>query len=162
MTDQVNPVPDRLHTVTPRLVFRDGHKAIEFYKEAFGAETFGKPDTGPDGNVIHVEIRVGDSAVYLTQEGDNGGGDAVAPSSVGGRITAIMSLMVPDVDQLWRQAVAAGCEVIFDLEDQFYGDRSGRLRDPFGHQWILSSHIEDVSPDELERRMKAMIDDHDS
>jgi PhnB protein len=162
MTDHVNPVPDRLHTVTPRMVFRDAHKAIEFYREAFGAETFGRPDTGPDGNVIHVEIRVGDSAVYLTEEGDNGGGDAVAPSSVDGRVTAIMSLMVPDVDQLWRQAVAAGCEVIFELEDQFYGDRTGRLRDPFGHQWILSTHIEDVSPDELERRMKAMMDSDDS
>jgi PhnB protein len=70
--------------------------------------------------------------------------------------------MLTAAAQLWRQAVAAGCEVIFDLEDRFYGDRSGRLRDPFGHQWILSRHIEDVSPDELERRMKAMMDSDDS
>ena len=163
MADQVNPVPDRLHTVTPRLAFRDSQKAIEFYREAFGAEAFGEPDTGPDGKVIHAEIRVGDSSVYLTdQSDDDGGADVVAPSSIGNRVTAIMAIMVPDVDQLWQRAVRAGCEVIHELADQFYGDRGGRLLDPFGHQWMLSTHIEDVSPEELERRMKEMVDGGDS
>ncbi len=104
--------------------------------------------------VIHAEIRIGDSALHLTDEGDDGG-DAIAPSSAGGRVTAVMAVTVPDVDRLWQRAVAAGCEVIHPLADQFYGDRGGRLRDPFGHQWMLSTHIEDVDRDELDRRMRA-------
>jgi PhnB protein len=156
MAEHVNPVPERLHTVTPRLVFRDAQQAIEFYKEAFGAEGYNQSDLGPGGKVIHAEIRIGDSSVYLTDEGDDAG-DVIAPSSIGGRVTAITAITVPDVDRLWQQAVEAGCEVIHPLADQFYGDRSGRLRDPFGHQWMLSTHVEDVDRDELDRRMQAMM-----
>jgi PhnB protein len=157
MTEHVNPVPEHLHTVTPRLVLRDALAAIEFYKEAFGAEAPGRPHLGPDGMVVHAEIRIGDSVVYLTDEGDDGG-EAIAPSSAGGRVTAIMAVTVPDVDRLWQRAVAAGCEVLHPLADQFYGDRGGRLRDPFGHHWMLSTHIEDVDHDELDRRMRAWAD----
>ena len=158
MTEHVSAVPKHLHTVTPRLVVRDALAAIEFYQEAFGAEEHGRPHLGPDGMVIHAEIRIGDSVVYLTDQGDDGG-EAMAPSSAGGRVTAIMAITVPDVDRLWQRAVAAGCEVIHPLADQFYGDRGGRLRDPFGHQWMLSTHIEDVDRDELDRRMRAWADD---
>ena len=101
---------------------------------------------------MHAEIQLGDSVVYLTEPGDNGGG---AAGRDGGQVTAIMVVTVPDVDSLWARAVAAGCEVIHPLADQFYGEREGRLRDPFGQQWMLGSHIEDVDPAELERRMQA-------
>ena len=154
MAGTVHPVPEHLHTVTPRLVFRgEAMKAIEFYKSAFGAEEREAPFTTPDGAVVHSEIRIGDSVVYLTDEGDDG--NAAAPGSVGGRVTALLALNVADVDRLWDRAVAAGCEVVYPLADQFYGDRGGRLRDPFGHQWMLTTHIEDVSREELDRRMQA-------
>lgn len=148
------PVPEHLHTVTPRLVVRDARAAIEFYRAAFGAEQRGALFAGPDGMVVHAEIQLGDSVIYLTGEGDNGG-DAAAPASAGGRVTAIMVVTVPDVDQLWARAVAAGCEVIHPLADQFYGDREGRVRDPFGHQWMLGSHIEDVDQAEMDRRTRS-------
>ncbi|MHB1533888.1 MAG: methyltransferase [Acidimicrobiales bacterium] len=130
-------------TVTPRLVFRDARSAIELYREAFAAEQLGPPHLDLEGMVVHAEIRIGNSVVYLTEEGDNGV-DAVSPSSSGGRVTAIMAVTVEDVDSLWRRAVAAGCAVIYPLADQFYGEREGRLRDPFGHQWMLGSHISDL------------------
>ena len=153
----VQPVPDHLHTVTPRLVFtKEAAAALKFYEGAFGAETLDEPFTTPDGNVVHAEMRIGDSVVFVTDEGD---GDGVAPASVGGEVTAVMALTVPDVDALWARAVGAGCEVIYPLADQFYGDRGGRLRDPFGHQWMLSTHIEDVSREELDRRMQAFAEE---
>jgi PhnB protein len=152
VADTVEPVPDRLHTVTPRLVFRnEAAAAMRFYGEAFGAEVVEEPFLDPDGKVVHAEIRIGDSVVFVTDEGADGNG--VAPASVDGRVTAVMALNVPDVDRLWERAVAAGCEVIYPLADQFYGDRGGRLRDPYGHQWMLSTHIEDVDREELDRRM---------
>ncbi len=153
MSGRVDPVPEGVSTVTPRLVFDDAAAAIDFYRDAFGAEVPFEPHTGPDGNVVHAEVRIGDSAVCVTDEGDDGNG--VAPKSVDRRVTAIMAITVPDVDQLWGRAVAAGCEVVYPLADQFYGERSGRLRDPFGHQWMLSMHIEDVDRDEIDRRMQA-------
>jgi uncharacterized glyoxalase superfamily protein PhnB len=146
------PVPEHLHTVTPRLVVRDARAAVEFYRDAFGAEQRGTLFAAPGGMVVHAEIQLGDSVVYLTEPGDNGGGAAAADS---GQVTAIMVVTVPDVDSLWARAVTAGCEVIHPLADQFYGEREGRLRDPFGQQWMLGSHIEDVDPAELDRRMQA-------
>ena len=153
MAGDAQPVPEGLHTVVTRLVFDDATAAIAFYQEAFGATLRQEPHRAPDGTVVHSEIRVGDSAIYLTDEGDDG--DGAAPASVGGRVTAVMALNVPDVDTLWERAVAAGCEVVYPLADQFYGDRAGRLRDPFGHQWMLSTHIEDVDRDEMDRRMQS-------
>ena len=149
------PVPEHVHTVTPRLVVRGALKAIEFYQEAFGAELLAAPFQTPDGLVVHAEVRIGDSVVYVTDESDDPIGGA-APPSVDNRITSILALAVPDVDQLWKQAVGAGCEIMYPLADQFYGDRAGRLRDPFGHQWMLSTHIEDVDRAEMERRMRAL------
>ncbi len=154
---RVEPVPPHLHTVTPRLVFEHADEAIAFYAQAFGAELREEPHRGPDGMVVHAEMRIGDSTIYLMDQGDPAHG--AAPASVGGRVTAVMALTVPDVDRLFEQAVAAGCEVMFPLADQFYGDRGGRVRDPFGHQWMLSTHLEDVDRAELERRMAAWSDD---
>jgi PhnB protein len=154
----VEPVPERLHTITPRLVFAgQAAEALQFYAEAFGAEILDEPFADPDGNVVHSEIRIGDSVVFVTDEGD---GNGVAPASVGGSVTALMALNVPDVDRAWERAVGSGCEVVYPLADQFYGDRGGRVRDPFGHQWMLSTHIEDVDRDEVGRRMQAWFEEN--
>jgi PhnB protein len=151
--EAVEPVPERLHTVTPRLVFsNEAAAAMRFYVQAFGAEMLEQPFVDPDGRVAHAEVRIGDSVVFVTDEGE---GNGVAPASVGGQVTAIMALNIPNVDELWARALAAGCQVIYPLADQFYGDRGGRLRDPFGHQWMLSTHIEDIDREELDRRMRA-------
>lgn len=150
----VNPVPEHVSTVTPRLVVDDGRAAIDFYRRAFGAELLGEPFDGPDGAVIHAEIRIGDSVVMLTADGGDAGADAPArsPKLLGGVVSAVMATYWPDVDAAWERAVAAGAEVVFPLEDQFYGERGGRLRDPFGQQWMLSGRIELVSREEMMRR----------
>jgi PhnB protein len=141
------PIPEHLHTVTPRLVVSDGAAAIEFYARAFGADEVGERFTSPDGALIPAQVRIGDSVVMLTGEG----AEARSPSSAG-TVTAIMATYWEDVDAAWERAVAAGAEVIYPLADQFYGERGGRVRDPSGHQWMLSQVIEDVSPEEMERR----------
>lgn len=146
-------MPANQRTVTPRLVYVDARAAIEFYKEAFGATEAEPPHLGPGDRVVHAQLTIGDSQIFLTDQND-ATSDVVGPVSVDGKVTAIMVINVADVDPLWERAVAAGCEVIFPLEDQFYGQRSGRLRDPFGHQWMLSSDIEDIDREELDRRMR--------
>ncbi|HLN18038.1 MAG TPA: VOC family protein [Acidimicrobiales bacterium] len=103
----VAPVPEGLHTVTPRLVVEDARAAIDFYGRAFGGVALGEPFTMPDGKVAHAETRLGDSVVYLVEPVD--GGEGAAPSSLGGQVTAIMAVTVPDVDALWARALAAGC-----------------------------------------------------
>jgi PhnB protein len=151
----VNPVPEHLRTVTPRLVVSDGAAAIAFYGRAFGAEQIGERFTGPAGELIHAEIRIGDSVVMITE--DDVDGPVSSPQRVGGKVTCVMSLYRADVDAAWERAVAAGAEVMFPLEDQFYGERGGRLRDPFGQQWMMSQHIEDVSAEEMARRAAAFF-----
>jgi PhnB protein len=133
------------------LVVRNGAAAIDFYGKAFGAEELGERFTGPAGEVIHAEIRIGDSVVMITEESDDDA-PAKSPQSLGGVVSAIMALYWEDVDAAWDRAVAAGAEIIYPLADQFYGERGGRLRDPFGQQWMMSQHIEDVSHDEMNRR----------
>jgi PhnB protein len=157
-TSAVSPIPDRLHTVTPRLVVRDGAAAIAFYGRAFGAEELGDRFTGPDGELIHAEIQIGDSVVMIT--GDAADGPVRSPEHLGGMVTCVMSLYWENVDAAWERAVSAGAEVIYPLEDQFYGERGGRLRDPFGQQWMMSQHIEDVSAEEMSRRAAALFGGH--
>jgi PhnB protein len=132
-------------------VVRNGAAAIDFYNKAFGAEELGERFTGPGGEVIHAEVRIRDSVVMVTEESDEDA-PAKSPQSLGGVVSAIMALYWEDVDAAWDRAVAAGAEIIFPLADQFYGERGGRLRDPFGQQWMMSQHIEDVSHDEMNRR----------
>ena len=144
------PVPEHLHSVTPRLVVRDGDAAIAFYGQAFGAVEIGERFTGPGGELIHAEIQIGDSVVMITDEPEDGA-PAKSPESLGA-VSAIMATYWEDVDGVWERAVAAGAEVIFPLSDQFYGERGGRLRDPFGHQWMVSKRIEIVTGEEMERR----------
>ena len=147
----VEPIPEHLHTVTPRLVVADGAAAIDFYVRAFGAQEIGERFTAPDGALIHAELRIGDSVIMLA--GGPGDPDVPAhpPATLGG-VSTIFATYWADVDAAWERAVGAGAEVIYPLADQFYGERGGRLRDPFGHQWMLSQVIEDVSPEEMERR----------
>jgi PhnB protein len=129
------------HTVTPRLLVGDGAAAIVFYKHAFHAEERGERHTDPDGHLIHAEILIGNAIVTLSDD------DGDAAEHQGGRVTAIMETQWPDVDIAWQRAVTAGAEIIFPLADQFYGQRSGRLRDPFGQEWILSQPISRSEPD---------------
>jgi PhnB protein len=152
----VTPIPEHVHTVTPRLVVADGDGAIAFYQAAFGAEELGGRFAAPDGQVIHAEIRIGDSVVMITAEpGD--GGPAVAPPATGGMATAIMATYWEDVDAAWERALAAGAEVIYPLDDHFYGERGGRLRDPFGQQWMLSQRTEHVTVEEMKRRAASLF-----
>jgi PhnB protein len=155
----VRPVPEHLLTVTPRLVVSDGAAAIDFYKRAFAAEEVGEPFAGPNGELIHAEVRIGDSIVMITEDSDPASeAPAKAPQALGGFVTAVMALYWEDVDSAWARALGAGAEVIYPIADHFYGERGGRLRDPFGQQWMMSQHIEDVSPEEMNRRAAALFD----
>lgn len=136
----VSWIPEHLRTVTPRLLVRDGDAAIDFYRKAFAAQEVGERFTAPDGKVIHAEVRIGDSVVMVTDEADDGSGPARSPETLGAA-SAIMATYWEDVDFAWNRGLQAGAEVIFPLEDQFYGERSGRLRDPFGQQWMLSRRL---------------------
>jgi PhnB protein len=151
----VPPIPEHLRTVTPRLVVRNGAAAIGFYGDAFGAEEIGERFAGPAGELIHAEVRIGDSVVMITDEAENGA-PAKSPESLGGVVSTIIATYWEDVDAAWDRAVLAGAEVVYPLADQFYGERGGRLRDPFGHQWMLSQRIEHVSREEMERRAASL------
>jgi PhnB protein len=151
---EVKPVPQRLRTVTPRLVVRDGAAAIAFYLRAFGARELGERFTGPDGELVQAEIQIGDSVVMITEDAVDG--PVRSPDQLDGRVTCIMALYWEDVDAAWKRAVGAGAEVMYPLENHFYGERGGRLRDPFGQQWMMSQHIEDVSAAEIVRRAREL------
>lgn len=151
-------VPDHLRTVTPSLTVTPCADALDWYVEAFGAEEIAPRMQGPDGLVAHAELRIGDSVIMLGDEWPDG--PTQSPRSLGGS-TAALFIYVEDVEDLWQRAVAAGAEVVFPLQMQFYGDKGGRLRDPFGHTWGLAEHVEDVSDEEMERRMAAFYDDLD-
>jgi PhnB protein len=148
----VDPIPEHLHTVTPRLVVSSSADAIEFYRGAFGAEEIGERFTGPDGKIIHAELRIGDSVVMITDDTEDSEGPARSSGSPGEGVNAIMATYWENVDAAWERAVDAGAEVIYPLADQFYGERGGRLRDPYGQQWMLSQRIEDLSREEIVRR----------
>ena len=149
----VKPVPDGYHTVTPYMTVRGAAKAIDFYKEAFGAvEVLRMPM--PDGSVAHAEIKIGDSVIMMGEENPAWGNKS--PQALGGTPTGLM-IYVPDCDAVFARALAAGATVSKPLTDQFYGDRSGTVIDPFGHQWTLATHVEDVPPEEMQTRMDAMM-----
>ena len=148
----VHHIPEGYHSVTPYLVIDGAARAIEFYTQAFGAtEVMRMP--GPGGRIGHAEIKIGDSHIMLADEHPEQGHRG--PKSIGGTPVGIM-IYVEDVDAMFRKAISLGATETRPVEDQFYGDRSGSLTDPFGHNWMISTHIEDVSPEEMERRMSAM------
>ncbi len=144
------PIPEGYHSVTPYLIIKGATEAIDFYKKAFGAsELFRMP--APGGKIGHAEIKIGDSPIMLADESPEMG--YKSPQSLGGSPISIM-IYVTDVDTVFKQAIAAGGKEQRPVKDQFYGDRSGTLEDPFGHVWHVATHKEDVSPEEMERRMK--------
>jgi PhnB protein len=148
----VQAVPTGYAGVTPYLIIRDAARALEFYKKAFGAtEVMRFP--APGGKIGHAEIKIGDGVVMLADESPEMGHKS--PQTLGGTAITLM-FYVPDVDAQFAKAVAAGGTVKQALKDQFYGDRSGTITDPFGHIWTIATHKEDVSPEEMQRRMAAM------
>lgn len=154
MSKGPKPIPDGCHSVIPYLVVRGAAKAIDFYKQALGATELGRL-TGPDGtSVMHAELRIGGGRVYLTDESPQG--SSRSPQSIGGTSVAL-HIYVADVDAAFARAVSAGATVVFPLTDMFWGDRFGKVRDPFGHEWSLASHVEDVPPEELPARAKAAM-----
>lgn len=148
----VKPIPQGYHSVTPYLIFDDAAKAIEFYKKALGAaELMRFP--APGGRIGHAEIKIGDSPVMLADE--NAEMNARSPRTIGGSPVSLM-VYVEDVDARVAQAVAAGAKLTRPVANQFYGDRTGGIEDPFGYHWYLATHVEDVSTDELKRRAKEL------
>ena len=152
MAGQVKAVPQGYHTLTSYLVVQDANRAIDFYKQAFGAEELMRM-AAPGGKIGHAELKIGDSMMMLSDEMPGGAGGR-SPQSLGGS-TASMFLYVKDVDATFNQAVKAGAKADTPPADMFWGDRFGRLTDPFGHLWGIATHIEDVAPQEMEKRMKA-------
>lgn len=149
----VSPIPQGYHSLTPYLIVRGAAKAIDFYAKAFGAtEVMRLP--GPGGMIMHAELKIGDSIVMLADESAEQG--ILGPESLGGTGVGIC-FYLENVDEQMQTAVDAGATVERPIQDQFYGDRSVTLRDPFGHQWTLATHVEDVSPEEIEARMAKMF-----
>ena len=147
----VKPIPEGNHTVTAGLVVKGGKKAIEFYKNAFGATELGTM-FGPDGqSVMHAELKIGDSKIYLGDEYPDMG--AISPQTLGGSPVSL-NIYTEDCDAMFKRAVAAGATVKMPLTDMFWGDRYGKLTDPFGHNWGIATHKEDVSKEEMDRRGK--------
>jgi PhnB protein len=151
MTNKVNATPEGYHSVTPYLIIKGASDAIEFYKKAFGATELFRI-AQPDGRVGHAEIKIGDSAIMLADEFPEMGHQS--PQSLGGSSVSLM-IYVEAVDTVFAQAIAAGATESKPVEDKFYGDRGGSLVDPFGHVWHVATHIEDVSPEEMEKRAAA-------
>jgi PhnB protein len=148
MAKAAKPVPEGYHTVSPYLVIRDAAKAIEFYKQAFGArERYRMP--GPDGRLMHAELEIGDSILMLSEEFPEMG--APSPQTLNGTTVSIF-LYVPDVDAVFKKAVAAGAKELTPVADMFWGDRFGKVADPFGHQWQIATHKEDLTPEEMGKR----------
>ncbi len=149
----VRPVPEGYSTATPYLIVSGAAEAIEFYKKAFGAtEVMRFPD--PRGKIAHAEIQIGSSRIMLSDEHPERGHRS--PKSFGGSGTGIM-LYLSDVDVVFKRAVDAGAKAQQPVTDQFYGDRTGNLIDPFGHLWTVATHVEDVPPEEMQRRMEAAM-----
>jgi uncharacterized glyoxalase superfamily protein PhnB len=153
MAAKVNPIPQGYHTITPTLTVEDGPKALEFYQRAFGAEeTLRMP--GPGGRIMHAEFRIGDSLVMLNEEMPDFG--VRGPKSLSGTPVSFY-VYVKDVDSAWKRAVDAGAKPVMPLQDMFWGDRMGKLEDPFGHAWNLAQHVGDPTPEEIKRGQEEFL-----
>lgn len=146
----VKPIPEGYHSVTPYLIINGAAEAIEYYKKAFGAIELFRMEH--EGKIGHAEIKIGDSPIMLSDENPQEG--HASPKTLGGSGVGIM-IYVDDVDTIFKQAIAEGGTERKALQDQFYGDRSGTLTDPYGHVWTVATHKEDVSPEEIEKRLAA-------
>ena len=153
-TELQNP-PKGFHSVTPSLTIQGAAKAIDFYQQAFAAEELYRI-SGDDGKIMHGEIKIGDSIVMLCDEFPDWGN--LGPQTIGGTASTLM-IYVDDVDQVTERAVAAGATILHPLSDQFWGDRTSTVMDPFGHRWMLSTPVEVVSHEEIKQRVKQWISD---
>lgn len=153
MAKAVKPIPEGYHTLTPYLVVRDAARAIEFYKRAFGAKEKGRM-ASPDGKIMHAELRIGDSIVMLSDEFP--GTKCQSPQALGGASGGLF-IYVEDVDAAFRRAVDAGATVDMPVADMFWGDRYGKLIDPFGHQWSLATHKQDLTAEEVRKAGEAAM-----
>ena len=145
----VKPIPDGYSSVTPYLIVTGAASALDYYKMAFDAQEIMRMP-GPNGKIVHAEIQIGSSRIMLADESPEMGHKS--PQTLGGSGTGLM-LYVTDVDDTFQRAVSGGGKVVRDVQNQFYGDRSGTLTDPFGHSWTIATHVEDVAEDEMKRRM---------
>ena len=152
----VKPIPDGYSTVTPYLIVTGAERAIDYYKMAFDAQEVMRFD-GPGGKIMHAELQIGDSRIMLADEAPEQGHKS--PTTIGGSGTGLM-LYVDNVDDTFQRAVSGGGKMLEPVKNQFYGDRSGRLTDPFGHVWMIATHVEDVAPEEMQRRMEAATREH--
>lgn len=146
------PIPENFHTVTPSLIVKDAAKAIDFYKKAFGAQELFRM-AAPGGKIGHAELKIGDSVIFISDEFP-GMGVTKSPQTLGG-CTGGLNIYVPNVDQVFQQAIAAGGKETMPVADMFWGDRFGSLTDPFGHVWSVMTHVEDVKPEDIEKRAQA-------
>ena len=153
MATKVKAKPDGYHTATPYLIVNNAAAAIDFYKRAFGATELVRMDM-PGGRIGHAEIKIGDSPIMLADEFPEM--NARGPHAIGGTPVSIM-LYVDDVDAIVKRAETAGAKITRPVENMFYGDRTGGLEDPFGHHWHIATHKEDVHPEELRKRAKAIM-----
>lgn len=153
MSKQVKRVPEGYHTITPSLTVHDAAAAIDFYKRAFGAEELARMP-GPGGKVMHSELRIGDSRFFVID--DMGMGSTKSPKGAG-TTTCSLNVYVEDCDAVWKRAVGAGATVAMPLDNQFWGDRYGALVDPYGHSWGIGSHVEDLTPEEMQKRGAAAM-----
>ena len=152
---KVSPIPQGYHSVTPYLVVKGAAQAIEYYKKVFGANEVVHMNS-PDGKVGHAELQIGDSRIMLADENPSMGEGHTSAATIGGSPISLY-LYVPDVDKVFERAVAAGAKTLRPVQDQFYGDRSGFIQDPFGHLWGIATHVEDVSPEQMKERMKKAV-----
>jgi PhnB protein len=153
MSTKVQPIPKGYEGATPYLIIKGAAKALDFYKKGFGAiEEMRVP--GPAGTVGHAEIKIGGARIMLADEFPEMG--AKSPQTIGGSPVSIL-IYVEDVDSFVSQATATGAKVLHAVENKFYGDRSGTLEDPFGHQWHFATHVEDVPPDEMAKRAETFM-----
>ena len=143
----VRAIPEGYHSITPSLTCRDAARAIDFYKRVFDAREIMRM-AGPGGKVGHAELRIGDSVIFVSDPFPG----MAAPSESAGVPVIYLFLYTEDVDSVFKRAVEAGCRVDMPLADMFWGDRFGKITDPFGHQWGLATHVEDVAPEEMKRR----------
>jgi len=150
MTSQVKPIPEGYHTVTPYLICDGASQAIEFYKKAFGAVEAVRMAM-PNGKIGHAEIKIGDSFIMLADE--NSEGAAHSPQRYGGSPINVL-LYVENTDAMLAQAVSAGAKIVRPIKDEFYGDRTATIVDPFGHTWYIHTHVKDVTPEEMKKAMQ--------
>lgn len=153
MSNKVQAIPAGYHSVTPYMIVKGAALALEFYKKAFGAKELSR-SSSPEGEIMHAEIQIGNSIIMLADEYPHM--DMRGPQAMNGT-PIFIHLYVEDVDSLTAKAVAAGAKVLRPLQDQFYGDRSGSIKDPFGHVWTVSTHKEDVSPEEMDKRLEELM-----